>query len=43
VQVDDAFEYGGFDDSIILAQLRHPTQNRSLSAQQILRAEAVEV
>jgi tRNA(Arg) A34 adenosine deaminase TadA len=23
--VDDALEYGGFDDSMIFAQLRHPT------------------
>jgi guanine deaminase len=28
---------------MIFAQLREPTQNRTLSAQQILRAEAVEI
>ncbi len=41
--VDDALEYGGFDDSMIFAQLRHPTQSRTLPAQRILRAEAVEI
>ena len=41
--VDDALQYGGFDDTMIFAQLRHPTLERSLSARQILRAEAVEI
>jgi len=41
--VDDALEYGRFDDSMIFAQLRHPTRNRTLPAQQILQAEAVEI
>jgi guanine deaminase len=41
--VDDALQYGGFDDSMIFAQLRQPTQNRSLPARQILRAEAVDI
>jgi guanine deaminase len=41
--IDDALEYGGFDDSMIFAQLRHPTQNRTIPAQQILQAEAVEI
>jgi guanine deaminase len=41
--VDDALEYGGFDDTMIFAQLRNPTQSRTIPAQQMLRAEAVEV
>jgi tRNA(Arg) A34 adenosine deaminase TadA len=41
--VGDALEYGGFDDSMIFAQLRHPTQNRTLPARQVLRDEAVEI
>ncbi len=41
--VDDALEYGGFDDTMIFVQLRNPTQKRTLPAQQILRAEAVEI
>lgn len=41
--VDDALEYGGFDDGMIFAQLRHSTQNRTLPAGQMLRREAVAV
>lgn len=41
--VEDALEYGGFNDSLIFAQLRRPTQDRTLPASQIMRAEAVEI
>jgi guanine deaminase len=41
--VDDALEYGGFDDAMIFEQLRHPTQSRTIPATQIQRAEAVEI
>jgi len=41
--VDDALEYGGFDDRMIFAQLRNPTQSRTIPAEQILRGEAVVV
>ncbi|HEY1259426.1 MAG TPA: nucleoside deaminase [Stellaceae bacterium] len=41
--VDDALEYGGFDDTMIFAQLRHPTRERTLRAAQIMRAEAVAI
>ena len=41
--VGDALEYGGFDDTMIFAQLRHPTLGRTLPARQILRYEAVEI
>lgn len=36
--VDDALEYGGFDDRLIFERLRLPTQERTLTARQILRA-----
>jgi guanine deaminase len=41
--VGDALEYGGFDDAMIFAQLRQPTQHRTIPATQTLRVEAVEV
>jgi guanine deaminase len=41
--VDDSLEYGGFDDRLIFGQLRVATQERTLPARQILRAEAVEI
>jgi guanine deaminase len=41
--VDDALEYGGFDDSMIFAQLRHSTLHRTIPAQQMLQTEAVEI
>lgn len=41
--VDDLLEYGGFDDRLIFGQLRVATQERTLPARQILRAEAVEI
>lgn len=41
--IDDALEYGGFDDRMIFAQLRRPIRDRSLPAEQIMRGEAVEI
>jgi len=41
--VGDALEYGNFDDSMIYAELKKPTTQRSIPAEQILREEAVEV
>jgi len=41
--VQDALEYGNFDDSMIYAELKKPTTERSIPAEQILRDEAVEV
>ncbi len=41
--VGDALEYGNFDDSMIYAELKKPTLERSIPAEQILRDEAVEV
>jgi guanine deaminase len=40
---DDALKYGGFDDSMIYAELNKPTAKRSIPCRQIMRAEAVEV
>ena len=42
-QVEDALEYGGFDDSMIYAELKKPVDQRSIPIKQIMRAEAVEV
>ena len=39
----DALEYGDFDDTVIFAELKKPTAERSIPAEQILRDEAVEV
>jgi guanine deaminase len=39
----DALEYGNFDDSMIYSELKKPTTERSIPAQQIMREEAVEV
>jgi tRNA(Arg) A34 adenosine deaminase TadA len=41
--VGDALEYGNFDDTMIYAELKKPTTERSIPAEQILRDEAVEV
>jgi tRNA(Arg) A34 adenosine deaminase TadA len=41
--VGDALEYGNFDDSLIYFELKKPTTERSIPAEQILREEAVEV
>ena len=41
--VGDALEYGDFDDSMIYGELKKPTTERSLPAEQIMREEAVEV
>jgi guanine deaminase len=41
--VGDALEYGNFDDTMIYAELKKPTTERSIPAEQILREEAVEV
>jgi guanine deaminase len=40
---DDALKYGGFDDSMIYAELNKPVAQRSIPCRQIMRAEAVEV
>ncbi len=39
----DALEYGNFDDSMIFAELKKPTVERSIPAEQVLREECVEV
>jgi tRNA(Arg) A34 adenosine deaminase TadA len=41
--VDDALEYGDFDDRPIYEQLALPKEQRSIRLTQILREEAVEV
>jgi len=41
--VGDALEYGNFDDSMIYAELKKPSTERSIPAEQIMREEAVEV
>jgi guanine deaminase len=41
--VEDALEYGGFDDSMIYGQLKKPVGERSIPCRQIMRAEAVEI
>jgi guanine deaminase len=40
---DDALKYGDFDDSMIYGELKKPVGDRSIPAQQIMQAEAVEV
>jgi guanine deaminase len=42
-QIEDALEYGNFDDSKIYAEIRKPIDQREISIKQIMRAEAVEV
>ena len=42
-QVEDALEYGGFDDSMIYYELKKKVEDRSIPTKQIMRAEAVEV
>lgn len=42
-QVEDALEFGGFDDSMIYDELRKPAAERKLEMRQIMRAEAVAV
>lgn len=42
-QVEDALQYGNFDDSMIYDELRKPAAERRLPVRQIMRAEAVEV
>ena len=39
----DALEYGDFDDTMIYAELKKPTTERTIPAEQIMREEAVEV
>ena len=41
--VEDALEYGNFDDSMIFSELRKPTNARSIKCEQIMREEAVVV
>ncbi len=40
---EDALKYGNFDDSMIYSELKKPVGDRSIPAQQIMQAEAVEV
>ena len=42
-QVEDALQYGNFDDSMIYDEIRKPVEQRALPIRQIMRAEAVEV
>jgi tRNA(Arg) A34 adenosine deaminase TadA len=42
-QIEDALEYGNFDDSFIYSELRKPVEDRSIEIKQIMRPEAVEV
>ena len=39
----DALEYGDFDDTLIYAELKKPSAERSIPAEQMLRDESVEV
>ena len=41
--IDDALEYGNFDDSKIYAEIRKPVDKREMPIKQIMRAEAVEI
>jgi guanine deaminase len=42
-QVEDALQYGNFDDSMIYDEIRKPAEERTIAIKQIMRAEAVEV
>ncbi len=42
-QVEDALQYGGFDDSMIYGELKKDVSARSIPIKQMMRAEAVEV
>jgi len=42
-QVEDALQYGGFDDSMIYSELKKNVADRSIPIKQMMRAEAVEV
>ena len=42
-QVEDALQYGNFDDSMIYDEIRKPLAERAIPIRQIMRAEAVEV
>lgn len=42
-QVEDALQYGNFDDSMIYDEIRKPVGDRAIVIKQIMRAEAVEV
>jgi guanine deaminase len=42
-QVEDALQYGNFDDSMIYDEIRKPAGERAIAIRQIMRAEAVEV
>jgi guanine deaminase len=41
--VEDAFEYGNFDDRPIYEQLALPKEQRSIKLTQLLREEAIAV
>ncbi|MBW4549790.1 MAG: nucleoside deaminase [Aphanocapsa sp. GSE-SYN-MK-11-07L] len=40
-RVEDAHQYGDFDDTAIYDDLRHPSQNRKIPYQELLREEAI--
>jgi guanine deaminase len=42
-QVEDALQYGNFDDSFIYDEIRKPVGERTMQIKQIMREEAVEV
>lgn len=42
-QIEDALEYGNFDDSHIYAEIRKPVSEREIAIKQIMRPEAVEI
>ncbi len=41
--VEDALEYGDFDDSMIYGEIKKPVAERSIPTRQMMREEAVEV
>jgi tRNA(Arg) A34 adenosine deaminase TadA len=41
--IGDALRYGGFDDSMIYAEIKKPAGERSMPIQQMMQEEAVEV
>lgn len=41
--VEDALEYGNFDDSFIYSEIKKPAKDRQIEIRQIMRDEAIEV
>jgi guanine deaminase len=41
--VEDALEYGDFDDSMIYGEIKKPVAERSIPTRQMMREEAVAV